>query len=371
MKKNIDLDKIYKYKSAFEKLKTITYKDIYINDIGIRILGIHFMECPPDWSIKRHRHSFYEYHYVLQGNVFSTIEGTEYKVEAGNSYLMPPGTFHSHLQKNNAGHVGFAIRWEFLDERTIEKKENSSKHEIEKENIFDDLKHFSTWSEHISCEPLEDDKTILTSFMRLLEMSDSKGQPILMQVETVQLILRIFSVYQSKNLLGKNTEKDNPSARICLNSKVDAYSDNMEIKSSGKLDCGAESIDNKTDTTLSKKETNKHTASENRIINASIQFIQDNYCEQIDVFDVANSIHFSYSYLAKLFKRCTGETITQYTNRLRVNKAFKMIKCTDKKISQIARETGFSTPNYFCMVFRKQFGKTPESVREEPLLIPE
>jgi len=46
-KKNVDLRE---YKVDFGKLQAIAYKDIYINGVGLRNLGIHFMDSGYEWN---------------------------------------------------------------------------------------------------------------------------------------------------------------------------------------------------------------------------------------------------------------------------------------------------------------------------------
>ena len=49
---------------------------------------------------------------------------------------------------------------------------------------------------------------------------------------------------------------------------------------------------------------------------------------------------------------------------LRMNKAKELLETTNMKISQIAKEVGFSNNSYFCRSFREFFGDTPEACRK-------
>lgn len=48
---------------------------------------------------------------------------------------------------------------------------------------------------------------------------------------------------------------------------------------------------------------------------------------------------------------------------MRLNRARTLLAGTEKTISEIAYETGFSTPAYFTKCFRDAFGETPSDVR--------
>ena len=102
------------YTKEFGKLQVIAYKDMVINGVCLRNLGIYYMDSAPDWGVKNHKHSFFELHYVLHGYTYTTINHVERRINAGYFYLMPPGTYHSHRQDSQEGHFGFALRWEFI-----------------------------------------------------------------------------------------------------------------------------------------------------------------------------------------------------------------------------------------------------------------
>ena len=57
---------LYDYKQYFDRLQAIAYKQISINGVCIRVLGVHFMDNGPDWKVIKHRHSFFEFHYVAE-----------------------------------------------------------------------------------------------------------------------------------------------------------------------------------------------------------------------------------------------------------------------------------------------------------------
>lgn len=309
------VDYINDHQKAFDKLSPVLCKDIFINGTGIRILGVHYMDYGSKWVVKRHRHSFYEFHYVLSGNVFTEIDEVRHEIREGGFYLMPPGTYHSHWQTGDQGHLGIALRWEFISHRDI------------RANNAGDMA-FAGYSNFNTPEPRRDDDTIVGDFAGILKMADGKFSYLGLQLEIVHLLLDLLQFYPAK--------VRNPAV-FCQDSETNAHI-GMNMK---------------------------------RVVSDAILFIQDNYCNDIDVDDVSNSIHFSYSYLAELFRKETGETITQYINRLRLNKAFKQVQCTNQKISEIAVETGFHSSNYFCTAFRKQFGKSPQEVRAAYQPIPE
>jgi AraC-like DNA-binding protein len=58
-------------------------------------------------------------------------------------------------------------------------------------------------------------------------------------------------------------------------------------------------------------------------------------------------------------KAISGMSIVEFIRSIRLKKAAQMIREGKLNISEIAFETGFSTPSYFSKCFHDQFGKTP------------
>lgn len=67
--------------------------------------------------------------------------------------------------------------------------------------------------------------------------------------------------------------------------------------------------------------------------------------------------------LSRLFKKSVGCTIPQFRNKLRMEKAAEMLRTTDKPITSIALECGFTNLTHFHRVFRQANGKGPREFR--------
>ncbi|OQY33748.1 MAG: hypothetical protein B6241_06755 [Spirochaetaceae bacterium 4572_59] len=75
--------------------------------------------------------------------------------------------------------------------------------------------------------------------------------------------------------------------------------------------------------------------------------------------DIAAEIEINSSYFSTLFKKETGEKFTEYLNKLRVEKAANLLTNTSLRIYEIAEKSGFSSPAYFHVVFKKIKGMSP------------
>jgi len=97
---------------------------------------------------------------------------------------------------------------------------------------------------------------------------------------------------------------------------------------------------------------------------AKIQsYIRDHLESDVSLQTIADHVHFHPVYLSKLYKQETGETLSDYINRVRMEKAVYLLKETGHKIYEISRQVGYEN-TYFVKLFKKQFGMTPQEFRE-------
>lgn len=98
-------------------------------------------------------------------------------------------------------------------------------------------------------------------------------------------------------------------------------------------------------------------------INAIIDYIKDNYMNKIRLRDIADHIHLQPAYISSLFKKQTGYTLTEFIKRQRVISAKRLLLETDRKIQDIAYDTGFYDIHHFSRIFKQLKGLTPGQYR--------
>ncbi|ALJ06300.1 hypothetical protein APS56_14660 [Pseudalgibacter alginicilyticus] len=99
------------------------------------------------------------------------------------------------------------------------------------------------------------------------------------------------------------------------------------------------------------------------IILKSIDYIEDNLCSNLEVLMVSNEVCYSLFHFIRLFQSITGFSPKSYIQKRRLTEALKLIKETDRKISDIAYNFHFGSPESFSRAFNKQFGITPIGIR--------
>lgn len=95
-----------------------------------------------------------------------------------------------------------------------------------------------------------------------------------------------------------------------------------------------------------------------------MQFIHSNYADKITLEDIANSAAISSRECLRCFNLCLRETPIEYLTNHRVNMAKELLKNTNKSITDIAFETGFSNAAYFTKVFKQIRQITPKEYRK-------
>lgn len=73
----------------------------------------------------------------------------------------------------------------------------------------------------------------------------------------------------------------------------------------------------------------------------------------------AKLLHINSSYLSTLFKKETGQTLTEYVNQKRIEHALFLLNSTNMQIQTVAQYCGIPDICYFTKVFKKIVGKTP------------
>jgi two-component system response regulator YesN len=103
---------------------------------------------------------------------------------------------------------------------------------------------------------------------------------------------------------------------------------------------------------------------DNRIRNI-IQYIQQNIGNsQLSIADIADHFSMSEAYLSSCFKTATHRTLHQYILHARLEKAKKMLRSTNEKVSVIGCSVGFTDTNYFSDWFRQQTSLSPLNYRK-------
>jgi two-component system response regulator YesN len=95
-----------------------------------------------------------------------------------------------------------------------------------------------------------------------------------------------------------------------------------------------------------------------------LKWIAEHRKEPVTLESAAERFYFNPSYFSTWIKNNTGRTFTEHLLEARMNSAAKLLADSRLKIYEVAKECGYSDTKYFCRVFKKQFGLSPERHRQ-------
>lgn len=94
-----------------------------------------------------------------------------------------------------------------------------------------------------------------------------------------------------------------------------------------------------------------------------MQYIHDHYTEEITLEMIADSASISKSGALHIFQSGIQSSPVAYLIRYRLAQAAEQLYTTQKSISVIAEETGFTSAGYFCRKFRQHYQMSPNAYR--------
>src|ERR687893_3293899 len=75
------------------------------------------------------------------------------------------------------------------------------------------------------------------------------------------------------------------------------------------------------------------------------------YADALDIETLANSVHLSRAHFIRSFKETFGETPHRYLQRRRVERAMSLLRETDRPVTDICFDVGFSSLGTFSRTF--------------------
>lgn len=100
------------------------------------------------------------------------------------------------------------------------------------------------------------------------------------------------------------------------------------------------------------------------IVKKTILVIDADISAELSLNNLAEKQGISAGYLATIFKKETGKTVSEYIKDKRIEHAMYLLDTTHLQIQTIALHCGIMDVQYFSKVFKKKIGKTPKEYRE-------
>lgn len=103
-------------------------------------------------------------------------------------------------------------------------------------------------------------------------------------------------------------------------------------------------------------------------VTASIRnYIDANYMEDISLQTAASAMNYSDAYFCKIFKQCFDKSFIVYLSEYRVERAKELLADIVINVKDISQKVGYRDSNYFAKVFKRVTGVTPTEYRMQIL----
>lgn len=100
------------------------------------------------------------------------------------------------------------------------------------------------------------------------------------------------------------------------------------------------------------------------LVQRTITYIDTDLSGDLSLNTLAAMQSINPSYLSALFRRETGQTLTEHVNEKRIRLARQLLRTTRLQVQTVAQHCGIPDVNYFSKLFKKHTGKTPREYRQ-------
>lgn len=254
-------------------------------------------------GVNDHTHDYYEFYFLIDGNVSISIEGKTHELSANDMIIIPPNILHHvHNYDKNIPYQRFVF-W-------ISKDYHQKIKEISEDYTYitDLVKNKKKYIFHINKISFN---ALIAKMIRLLEESHSSR-------------------------FGKNTMFD-----LCIKDLILSINRTIHEADNAKL----------------YKENND-------LYNNILQYIESNLDTELSLDKLADAFFMSKYHISHLFKNNLGISIHKYIIKKRLEMC-KNSLLKNESISKLYKEFGFRDYTSFFRAFKKEFGLSPKEYKEK------
>src|SRR5277367_7135298 len=99
-------------------------------------------------------------------------------------------------------------------------------------------------------------------------------------------------------------------------------------------------------------------------IDRVIDYLRGNLDRRVRLAELADVACFSEFHFHRIFTAVSGDTLNSFTNRLRLEKAARLLRYSEQSLTDIALDCGFSSSATFSRAFRSGYDTTPSEFRK-------
>lgn len=112
------------------------------------------------------------------------------------------------------------------------------------------------------------------------------------------------------------------------------------------------------------KESFQIPSAKERVAWDAARYLQEHYKERVTIKDLSYALHYHQDYVTRCMQQVLGVTPGQYTNKVRMTEAKRLLSSTNDKMGVIAETIGMEDPTYFSKLFKQTEGVSPIEYRK-------
>jgi len=283
---------------ASKKLCELDLNFIY-DGLNINVLWFRAMVNTGDWSIGRHMHSSYEFHFINKGSCEVITDTNTYIVNEGEFYLTAPSVFHEQSSINNSQVIEYSLNCD------MQISDDSSAEIL---NLLDIFKA-------AQCIAYKDANNCCGLFNCVLAEAYFEQTGFFSSIKSFIPLILI------------NAARCMPQSR--------GYTHSAPKKG------------NNNNFRMSQIE----------------RFIEDNISIPISTASIATYMHLSQKQICRVIKEAKNMSTKEFVNSAKLSQAKELLKNSNLNIKQIADILGFSSEYYFSQFFKNLDGYSPALFR--------
>lgn len=103
---------------------------------------------------------------------------------------------------------------------------------------------------------------------------------------------------------------------------------------------------------------------ETRLLDEATAYLDRHLAENISMRDLVAYMGYGQTRFFHLFREHTGISPNEWLIRRRIERAKSLLSTTDATVVSVANQVGFADPGYFCRIFKRYTGHTPNGFRQ-------
>lgn len=181
----------------------IAYSSIRFGGNEIEVIRLNHLVADDQWKVHFHKHTYFELHYVLEGNAYTQFRDRDMEVPPGFFYIIRPGLIHAHEQKAGTTHQAFTMAWKI--------------HNVQQDDYLHQTLH------NASHQCILDDGSVYQEIERLARETEYQAPQEMLKLNVCRLLYAVAMRHQDKPVQQPNVNMDSnliQEALVFMNDNV-------------------------------------------------------------------------------------------------------------------------------------------------------